>query len=146
MNQRKLIHYFSHFLEGVIEELKLNGNDMNIKLECKYLAESITPGYEYFYCVLKKCSDLYFQFWDDEEVKITELREIAFLKPEILNVEKDGDYIKLFVNCVNGHTGGNLYFKAKDIKVYDEDFSQISEEDMLEINDKYWQLHNKAEG
>ena len=144
MNQKKIINFFSRFSEGVIEELKLEGNDLNIKLECKYLAESISEEYTYFYFVLKKCSDLYFYFWDDEEVLITEPREIAVLKPEILNVEMEKGYLKIYSNCVNGHTGGNLFIKAADIKIYDEDLRELNEDDVEEINEKYWQYYNKA--
>src|SRR6185369_3398649 len=102
MSTRKIVDIFSQLQEGYIEELSLQDGTLNIKVECKHLANQIEPGFGYFYIVLKGVKDVYFLPWDDEEMKISSLKDIQLFKPDILNVEyAEEDYIKIYSNCEN---------------------------------------------
>ncbi len=147
MNQKKLVDTLSIFQEAVIEEMKRDGEDLNFKIECIYLAELIHPSYKYFYGTLKGVKDIFFQTWDDEDLLITSAEEIQNLRPDILSIDIDeNDYIKIYSNCSNTYTGGNICINAKDIKIYDEDFQEMNLAELSTLAEKYWYSGNHAEG
>ena len=147
MNTKKIIDAFSQLQEGYIEEMSKLDGSLNIKIECKHLANQIEPGYSYFYVVLKETKDIYFLPWDDEEISITSLKDIQLFKPDILNVEyAENDYIKIYSNCENVYSGGCLYILASDIIVFDEGLNEIKVDELNELSDKYWFSNDKAEG
>src|SRR5580692_4137567 len=97
MNTKKIIEVFSQLQEGYIEEMSMQEGTLNMKVECKHLANQIEPGYGYFYVVLKDTKDIYFLPWDEEDMSINSLKDIQLFKPDILNVEyADNDYIKIY--------------------------------------------------
>lgn len=125
------------FQDGNIESLKYLENDLNFKIECTFLADKIDKKFTSFYGVLKDCSDLYFEPWEDEENIITDPQEISDLKLEILNTELEfNDYFKTYTNCINRFSGGNLFIKAKSILLFDQEFNHISYNDILKLNEK----------
>ncbi len=147
MNRKKIVDVLAQLQEGYIEEMRLEEGDLNIKVECRHLAEQIDSSYANFYVVLKGTLDLYFLPWDDEEVKITSVKEIILFKPDILNVEyAEEDYLKIYSNCENVYTGGCIYFLASDIKIFDEGLNELNLESLNELSDNYWFSSDKAEG
>lgn len=147
MNTKKIIEVFSQLQEGYIEEMSLQGDTLNMKIECKHLANQIEAGFGYFYVVLKGTKDIYFLPWDDEDMSISSLKDIQLFKPDILNVEyAEEDYIKIYSNCENVYSGGCIYILATDIIVYDEGLNEIKLEELNELSDKYWLSSDKAEG
>ncbi|WMJ73739.1 hypothetical protein RCC89_11265 [Cytophagaceae bacterium ABcell3] len=133
------------FMEGIFEELSVHHNDINFKIECSYLANIIDPCFKNFYGTLKNVQDIYFIPWDDESIVLTSMKEIARVKPDILSVEIEEDgYIKIYGNCLNGFTGGSLFFKADHIKIYTEEFETISHEALLELTDRFWYSGDRA--
>jgi hypothetical protein len=147
MSTKKIIEVFSQLQEGYIEEMSLQGETLNMKIECKHLANQIESNYGYFYVVLKGAKDIYFLPWDDEEMSISSLKDIQLFKPDILNVEyADENYIKIYSNCENVYSGGCIYILASDIIVYDEGLNEIKPEELNELSDKYWFSSDKAEG
>jgi hypothetical protein len=134
------------FQEGVIEEMSLIEKDLNIKVECKYLAEQIHPEYSVFYGVFKQVKDVFFVPWEDDLMEIREIKEIKRLRPDILSVDDENEYIKIYSNCKESYSGGNLYVAAKTIKIFDEDLRELKLEDLMEIADKYWYSNDRAEG
>ncbi|HVD98742.1 MAG TPA: hypothetical protein VNB90_11110 [Cytophagaceae bacterium] len=147
MNRKKILDVLAQLQEGYIEEMKLEEGNLNIKVECRHLADQIDANYTSFYVVLKGTTDLYFRPWDDEEVVITSVKDIVLFKPDILNVEyADDEYLKIYSNCENVYSGGCLYFHAADIKVFDEGLNEVKLEDLSELSDNYWFPSDKAEG
>jgi len=147
MNTKKIIEVFSQLQEGYIEEMSMQDSTLNMKVECKHLANQIEPEYGYFYVVLKDAKDIYFLPWDEEDMSINSLKDIQLFKPDILNVEyADNDYIKIYSNCENVYSGGCIYILASDIIVFDEGLNEIKLEALNELSDKYWFSNDKAEG
>jgi hypothetical protein len=147
MNLKKILDTLATLQEGLIEEMKLEDGNLNLKVECSHLADLINTSFSYFYIVLKNTKDVYFHPWDEEETTITSIREIQLLKPDILNIEKtETDYIKIYSNCLNVYSGGNLYVLADDIRIFDEDLKEMTLAELEELSDKYWLSANKAEG
>jgi hypothetical protein len=146
MKKETLRDMLAVFTEGVIEELSYCKKDLNFKIECAYLANIVSPKFKFFYGTLKNVQDVYYLPWDDENVIITSIKEIESLKPDILNVEVDeNDYIKISGNCSKDFTGGNLFIKADYVKIYSEEFELLSQNDLLELSDKFWYSSNVAE-
>ena len=147
MNTKKIIEVFSQLQEGYIEEMSMQEGTLNMKVECKHLANQIESNYDYFYVVLKEAKDVYFLPWDEEDMSINSLKDIQLFKPDILNVEyAENDYVKIYSNCENVYSGGCIYILAKDIIVFDEGLNEIKLEELNELSDKYWFSNDKAEG
>lgn len=147
MNRKKIVDVLAQLQEGYIEEMKLEEGNLNIKVECRHLADQIDANYTSFYLVLKGTKDIYFRPWDDEEESITSVKDIVLFKPDILNVEyADGEYIKIYSNCENVYTGGCIYILAADVKVFDEGLNEVDLEMLNELSDNYWFPSDKAEG
>lgn len=136
----------SVFQEGVFEELSLSDKDVNFKIECKYLADQIKSEYECFYGVFKSVRDIFFIPWDDDLTEIRSTEEIRKLKLEILSVDLEDNFLKIYCNCQDAYTGGNLFINASSIRIFDEDFIELRFEDLLELSDKYWYHNNQAQG
>ncbi len=147
MSRKKILDVLAQLQEGYIEEMKLEEGTLNIRVECRHLADQIDANYSSFYVVLKETKDIYFRPWDDEEILVTSVKDIVLFKPDILNVEyADDDYIKIYSNCENVYSGGCIYFKAADIKVFDEGLNELKLEELNELSDNYWFPSDKAEG
>jgi hypothetical protein len=147
MSKKKIIEVLSLLQEGFILEMKLEGETLNIKVECRHLADLIDSNYLYFYVVLKGAKNIYFVPWDDEEMSISSVQDIRLFKPDILNVEyADNDYIKIYSNCENVYSGGCIYILASDIIVFDEGLNEIKQEALSELSDKYWYSSDEAKG
>jgi hypothetical protein len=143
---KKVQEILSVFQEGVFEEFSLNERDLNFKMECRYLADQIHSEYTYFYGVFKGVKDVFFVPWDDDLLEIRSLNEIKKLRLDILSVDVEDNYIKVYSNCQHCYSGGNLFIDASSIKIFDEDFVELQFEDLLDLSDKYWYHNNKAEG
>lgn len=147
MQQKKVQYMLNIFQEGVIESMKHTGTDLNFKLECVFLADKIDKSFTSFYGVFKQCEDIYFKPWEDEYSIITDLREIVSLKIDLLNTELEEDgYFKIYTNCANTYNGGNLYIKALDLKVYDEDLTEIAPDFLNDLAEKYWYSTDNSQG
>ena len=143
---KKIQEILSVFQEGVFEELSLSGKDLNFKLECKYLADQIQSEYNFFYGVFKGVKDVFFVPWDDDLTEIRSLYEIRRFKLDILSVDVEDNFIKIYSNCQEGYSVGNLFIDASYVKIFDENFEVLRFEDLLELSDKYWYHSKQAEG
>ncbi len=148
MRPEKIQDILSLLQEAVFEELSMNGSDLNFKVECRYLADQIDKNYTCFYGVFKDCKDFYFTPWEDDMTIIVSAREIKSFRPDILTVEvAENDYIKIYSNCQNTFSGGNIFIKPSSLKIYDEDLQEIGLETLAELSDKYWYSNKQqAEG
>jgi hypothetical protein len=145
--EKKMQDILSLFQEGMIESLKYLGKDLNFKIEYVFLADIINKDYTSFYGVFKNCADVYFEPWDDQQNIITDPHEIGRLYLELLNTETvENGYLKIYCNCGNTYSGGNLLLKADDILLFDEEFNMLSLEQINELVEKFWYSNNKAEG
>jgi len=131
------------FYEGFFEEFSRQGNDVNFKIECAYLAELVCPETRYFYGTLKQVEAIYFVPWEDEYLRISNLKEIESLKLDILGAESLYDKIKIYSNCAHSYSGGNLFIAASGIKIYDETFERLNYEELYGLADKYWDAVNR---
>ncbi|MCS6823076.1 MAG: hypothetical protein NZ529_02185 [Cytophagaceae bacterium] len=139
MNERKIAHVFSCIQECIIEKISLDGKTLNIQLECSHLENFLGKDQRNLFLVLKELTHCRFQFWDDEDIIIDSIREIELLKPEIINADimHDG-MIKIYCDCKNLNTGGNLMLCFDDIKVYNSFFDELNTEQLIEMSEKYW--------
>jgi hypothetical protein len=90
--------------------------------------------------------DIFFVPWDDDLMEIRSMEEIRKLKLEILSVDLEDNFIKIYCNCKEVYTGGNLFINVSAIRIFDEDFQEQRFEDLLELSDKYWYHNNQAQG
>lgn len=147
MSKKKILDVLAQLQEGYIEEMRLEDGSLNIRVECRHLADQIDVNYSSFYLVLKGTKDIYFRPWDDEDIVITSVKDIVLFKPDILNVElTDEEYIKIYSNCDHVYSGGCIYIKAEDIKVFDEGLNELNAEELNELSDNYWFPSDRAEG
>ncbi|MFL5729788.1 MAG: hypothetical protein ACJ75J_09915 [Cytophagaceae bacterium] len=147
MRPEKIQDILSLLQEAVFEELSMSGSDLNFKIECRYLADLIHKDYSCFYGVFKGCDDFYFTPWEDEMAVVVDVKEVKLFRPDILTVEvAENGYIKIYSNCQNTYSGGNIYIKSSCIKIYDEDLQELSLEGLADLSDKYWYSDKQAEG
>lgn len=143
MNTKTVRNILSTFYEGFFEEFSASGKDINFKLECSYLADFINPGSRYFYGTFKNVTEFYFIPWEAEFLEITSLSELESFKLDILGAEYFDDKVKIYSNCCHSYTGGNLFIRALEVKVYDENFERVNPEMLQEIAESYWDSVNK---
>ncbi len=145
MSCKKIVDTLSQLQEGYLEEMSQDGETLNIKVECKHIAELIDPAFQYFYVVIKGTKEVFFLPWDDEDMQIASLKEMQLFKPDILNVENvDDNYVKIYSNCENVYSGGCIYIRASDIVVFDEALNVMTFETLAELSDKFWLSADKV--
>ena len=135
----------SQLQEGYLEEISQEGDTLNIKVECKHIAQQIDPAYQYFYVVIKGTKGVYFLPWDDEDMQIDSLKELQLFKPDILNVECiDNEYVKIYSNCEHVYSGGCIYIRASDILIFDEALNKLKLKELEVLSDKFWLSADKV--
>lgn len=143
MEPNQIRNVLLSFYEGFFEEFAWNGKDLNIKVECSYLAELINPDYKYFYGTIKNVKYFYFKPWDDDEGVMSDVKDLQTLKLDILGIEIDDQRLKIYSNCCHSYTGGNIFLEASQIKIYDEMFEEVNPAFLQELSEKYWEAVGK---
>lgn len=127
---------FSVFHDGTPGEWSFNNHVLSLRVSCAYIAELISPGFEFFYVELAGTRTFEFVPWvldEKDKVSITDLSEIAKGDFEINDAEVIGNHVE--VNCNEcsgrfGSPGGNFKIAAEQITIRSEDLRTITLTDL----------------
>jgi len=136
---------FSIFHDGGIAAHEVEGENLVLKIEIKYLAERININYRYFRLTLENVKELNFIPWlddlDKKEMVIKDVEKIFTSELEILSAEIGGELIKVACNqpLPNlGYCGGFLNLKASAALVSDEGGKLYSLNELGALCTEYW--------
>jgi hypothetical protein len=147
MTLGKIIEIVNLFQDSGIDGMSQVGDDLNVKLDCEFLASIIDKNFKSFYAIFKSCNHVYFEPWEQEDLIISDLKEINSLQMKIINAERyENGFLKIYVNCRLPYKGGNLMIKSDDLIIYDEDFIEKNLISLTELSERYWFSSDKAEG
>ena len=137
MQNDKQIDVFNIFHDGTITKIFNSSDNIQLKIEIKYLAEIINEKFNWFYCELVDCEEFLLEIWGDEKEYTSDLDTMIAYELEILDAHLSNDGI--FVSCRSDEIiGGNLLIKARNIKIYDESKKTISLDELANICHRYW--------
>jgi hypothetical protein len=137
MNLNEQRDVFNIFHDGTIVAISSQKNSFTLKIEIEYLAELISPNYNHFFVDLVSCQEIMFFDWDDKKT-ITDISEISKLEPEILNCDDDV-FDKISINCaLSIGSGGELWIKAEDLKIFDQERNELTLTELGQYCDNYW--------
>ncbi|MCG8575035.1 MAG: hypothetical protein MI810_09150 [Flavobacteriales bacterium] len=145
-SQQKIKEVFSIFHDGSISAWELKDGQLNLTINCLYLAERISDNFEVFYLQLNNIEKLEFAIWPDQEDStpptiLTDPKVFFDTDLEILSGKLNDDCIE--VSCAQhdttaGYPGGELRLKADNIVVFDQDRNEIPFEQLDELCTAYW--------
>ena len=144
-NKNKIAISFSHLHDGSIIFEKEENTNQVWKIDCEYLAEMINPQFTFFWIKIFDCKSLEFKPW----LNPTELKqpiwkttnEIFKAELEILSVEEKDNQIKIHCNQYDeefNFSAGELFLDCQGIKVFDEEWNEISFEELDKVCERYW--------
>jgi hypothetical protein len=144
-NNKHLKDIFSIFHDGIICDWIGDKNLLRFTIECEYLASKINPTFEKFYIKLIQIEILELELWtSSEELSskiLTSFSEIFNTELEILSAENKEDFTVVLVNQVNSknnYTGGELFLKSYEIKIFDHLNRELSIDQLKELSKNYW--------
>ena len=138
-NQKKVHRILNIFQEGIFESLHFSNGDLNFKLECSFLARFLENNSHYFYGVFKGCKDIYFTFWEEDQFSLDKIEDIENLKLYLMNTEtSENGYFKIYCNSNHLLSGGNLFLKVQDLKIFNEEFEELTLHDLNNLAEKHW--------
>ncbi|WP_375559601.1 hypothetical protein ACE193_17955 [Bernardetia sp. OM2101] len=139
---------FSVLHDGMIEEYKIEDDNLVLKIYCQYLAKDINISHEYFSIKLNQLKSISLMPWlkNSQEEIFWKDTELIFQKGlEILNAEVISENIIRVVCDCNyefdsslNYVGGTLEFDCNSIRIFDEAKNEISLDYLKEIATKYW--------
>jgi len=140
---------FSVFHDGMIEEHKIEDDNLILKIYCQYLAKDINSSYEFFWVKLNQLKSINLLPWlknSQEELLWTNIDLIFKKELEILNAKiTSEDTIQVFCDCSDifeenevSYVGATLEFGCYSISIFDENKQEISLDYLKEIATKYW--------
>lgn len=134
------------FKHGKIIRGDMDGKNYTFKIEIKYLAEMIKPGFKYFNVTVEDFGGFAFYPWDDEEEDISDLESLSL--DELMTqgpVITGTDIVpgSVFISCEldsedNPTTLGDFSFHASGFKVVDPEGKEWSMKSLRAIDDEYW--------
>ncbi|AFM03380.1 hypothetical protein Fleli_0926 [Bernardetia litoralis DSM 6794] len=139
---------FSVLHDGMIEDHKIEDDNLILKIYCQYLAKNINSSYEYFWIELQNINSISLMPWlkDTKEEVFWKDIELIFQKGlEILNTKiTSEDTIQVICDCYDRfnedaiYVGGILEFDCNSIRIFDEAKNEINLGFLKEIATKYW--------
>jgi len=136
---------FTIFHDGEIACCEPNGDALRLEVEIEYLAERINPAFRKFTIQLYGVEDLRFQTWPRDpqshpeilrDLKVISKSELGILQGNI----KEG---QIQVICDQhapefDYCGGELFFTAESVEVFDESGKSYSMKALDELCEGYW--------
>ena len=136
---------FNALHDGGIVSWHGDKNQLNLKIECQYLAELLDPSFGHFHLQLLQIERLVFVPWMNQEFipheYFVSLEDIFQSPLEIKSADIKDDLVVVY--CSQGkpgydYSGGNLYIKCADFKLSDQRNAEISLNELKTISTKYW--------
>jgi hypothetical protein len=127
---------FATMHDGSIEECYGTYEELEIRIDCTYLAKYIAPEYEYFCIKLHFVEEFYFEEYSypfgTSNRLIYDFNELANADIELLYSKVESGRIK--VDC----TKGILYVKCKSLELFDQQKNPLSPSKLFNISELYW--------
>ena len=137
-NLSKIETVFSIFHDGVISFIESNRRQINLKIECQYLAEIINESYIFFIVQLKDVSRAELELWSTPTNVLNTISEISKFELEINSSEIFENYVNVSCHIDDEIPGGNLKLSCDDIEVFDQENKKIEISQLTKIAEKYW--------
>lgn len=141
---------FSILHDGTIVDWNGDLDNLKLTIDCVYLAERINESFDRFYIELIEVSKIELDPWMNPiELPKSDLKELNKIfkgELEILSAEIKDDSIVVYCNqddTLLSYVGGNLTIKAKMVNIYDQDWNELTIEELLKIADDYWDEWSK---
>lgn len=139
MSAEKLAGFIDILQDAQLQEWGMEKGDLNIKAYCPHIAKHSGKGYTSFYLLLKQNDELCFCPWEDESLEIRDLSEIRLLHPLIVSSEiKEDNIVQIYTQCDHLYEGGNLRLRCADVRLFDEEFNELTLTDLQVYADAYW--------
>jgi hypothetical protein len=136
---------FSILHDGSISSYALNGDDLTLEVEIRYLAERVKPEFRKFNVQLFGVGNVRFSTWPSDlkspPVLITRVQNIFDAELEILEGTLRDDEIEVICNQHNSdrsYCGGELRFRCARAEVRDERGKDYSIEELNALCRGYW--------
>lgn len=136
---------FSIFHDGRISAWKGNKSLLTLTVKCDYLAKLIDKSFDRLYVELYNIDESFFITWpnpfDFPVQTLTELSDIFESELELLSANIiEG---KVVIDCCQkdilfDYCGGNLTISCEKIKVFDQNKSQLTVDQLDIICNTYW--------
>ena len=139
MSAEKLAGFLDILQDAQLLEWGMEKEDLNLKAYCPHIAKHSGKGYSSFFLVLKKVDVVSFSPWEDEQLEVTDLNEIRLLKPVIVSSEvKEDNIVQIYCQCDHLYEGGNIRIRCADVRLFDEEFNELTLQDLQVYADAYW--------
>lgn len=129
---------FDKFHDGSFTKFLRCNEDVNFIIDIQYLAETVNSKFTSFSGKLKNCSKLKFIVWGKELEAIDDLKTLGTLDLEIISAKVTENKIAIGCYTSDGNCGGDLVFKADDIMIFDEIGHEITNDELNNISQSYW--------
>jgi hypothetical protein len=136
MELDKIIDVFSINHDGTIVNIRKEKNDLNIDIDIQYLAQYFEKSFTIMKYKIKDFLKL--EFIDCDNNKYENISEINKMELNIYEAElgEDGNII---INVWSDKIPyGKLFLWGNDIKIYDQNNSEIEYNKLIEICENYW--------
>jgi len=146
--KEKIQDLFNTLHDGVIVSWNGDKNQLNLKIECQYLAERFDPTYNHFHVQLFQIERHTLEPWMKDFIpqeNIVSLEEIFKAQLEIKSSEIKDDVVIIYCSQsdpVYDFCGGNLFIKCRDIKLFDQQNHEITLDELKVISMQYWDDFN----
>ena len=136
MNLEKIRDVFCINHDGTIINLEKSGNDLNVDIDIKYLAECFDKS---FHIIKYKILDLKkVELISCDNIKYEDINQIKNMELSIYEAEIDiNENVKINV-WSEIIPYGQLYIWANDIKIFDQNNCEIEYSKLCDICEKYW--------
>ena len=146
---KKIEDIFATFHDGKIVSWSGNFEKLNLKISCDFLAELFYEKFEYFYIELIKVQKLELLTYDTENgIEFNKISKSLYELNEIFCAEIEICYSKILENYVQiecwqtnetkNYIANNLLLNCENIRIYDQNNVEISEDKFFKISDAYW--------
>jgi len=144
--ERDICDIISIFHDGIISAYSGDKDRLTVTIDCEYLAEHIESGFGKFFIQLTNVKELDLTTWprnkNDLPRTLSALEYIFQADLEILNVEQNEKREKV-VSCLQldpnfDYNGGDLRIIAEELRIFDQNKSEISVDQLLALAKDYW--------
>ncbi len=136
INSQHSLSSLGFFHDGDIIAIEKRGDDILLTISICYLAHMISKEMYLIYALLKKCDELHFLVWDNNEI-LSDFCAIAQLEPEILQVETEKGKTVIQCALIEG-SGGTLTLRAESVVIYDQNKKEIPLFELEKLVKAYW--------
>jgi hypothetical protein len=148
--QEKLQDVFNILHDGVVVSWSGDKSQLDLKIECQYLAERILPSYDHFHLQLIQIERLILEPWMNGDLIAQEyflsLQDIFTAPLEVKSSEIKGELVVVYCsqsNPVYDYCGGNLYIKCADVKLFDHVGEEMTIDELKVLSSQYWEDFGK---